>query len=477
MRIVLKMDNPTIAAVATPIGRGGIGIIKISGEKALRIAATIFKRSRLASDYKTDRCALSFTRFKSHRLYHGYVVDPANGRLLDEVLLAIMKAPRSYTGEDVVEIQAHSGHVVLSSILELVLKNGARLAKPGEFTKRAYINGRIDLTQAEAVVDIINARTNKALEIAATQVKGDMRMTVEILRDLLSDIFAEINAAIDFPDDVTDIFDIDTAIKILHNKVIARLQELIERYENAHVLRDGLKLVVVGRPNVGKSSLMNRLLQKERAIVTSTPGTTRDFIEEPLSISGIPVVITDTAGLHETDDPVEVIGIKKTYEHTDLSDLVLFVLDASYRITEEDGKIYERISDRKLIIVINKSDLVEDKHRLDVPDSWIKIPQVKISALYGQGLARLKDLIAKMALSEQGFDTEHAIIPNLRHKIALERSLRAASSAVKGMRMRIPFELIAIDIKEAIDTLGEITGVIAHEDILDRIFSRFCIGK
>lgn len=471
------MDSFTIAAVATPIGRGGIGIIRISGEKALRIAATIFKRSHFASNHNADTSELFFANFKSHRLYHGYVVDPANGRRLDEVLLAIMKAPRSYTGEDVVEIQAHSGPVVLSSILELVLKNGARLAEPGEFTKRAYINGRIDLTQAEAVVDIINARTNKALEIAFTQLKGDMRMRVETIRDSLSDIFAEINAAIDFPDDVTEIVGIDTAIKTLQDKVVARLKELLERYENAHVLRDGLKLVVVGRPNVGKSSLMNCLLQKERAIVTSMPGTTRDFIEEPLSIRAIPVIITDTAGLHETDDPVEVVGIKKTYEHADLSDLVLFMLDASCRITEEDYKIYARISNRKLIIVINKSDLVDDEHKLDMPASWTHIPQVKISALYNQGIDRLKDLIAKLSLSEQGFDAGHSIVPNLRHKIALERSLRAASSVVDGMRMQMPFELISIDIKEAIDSLGEITGVIANEDMIDMIFSRFCIGK
>jgi tRNA modification GTPase len=471
------MDNHTIAAVATPIGRGGIGIIRVSGKKALRIAATIFRRSSFASDHNSDTCDVSFARFKSHRLYHGYVVDPANGRRLDEVLLAIMKAPRSYTREDVVEIQAHSGPVVLSSILEMVLKNGARLAEPGEFTKRAYINGRIDLTQAEAVVDIINARTNKSLEIATAQLKGDMRMSIETISGSLSDVFAEINAAIDFPDDVTEIVDIDTQTKTLQDKIIARLKELIERYKNAHVLRDGLKLVVVGRPNVGKSSLMNRLLQKERAIVASMPGTTRDFIEEPLGIRGIPVIITDTAGLHETDDPVEVIGIKKTYEHTDLSDLVLFVIDAGCRITEEDYKIYERISNRKLIIVINKSDIVDDKHKPDMPNSWINIPQVKISALYSQGLDRLKNLIAKISLSEHGFDTEHTIVPNLRHKIALERSLHAASSAVEGMQRRTPLELISIDIKEAIDSLEEITGVIANEDMLDRIFSRFCIGK
>jgi len=471
------MDNHTIAAVATPIGHGGIGIIRISGKKALRIAATVFRRSSFASDHDSDTCDLSFARFKSHWLYHGYVVDPANGRQLDEVLLTIMKAPRSYTREDVVEIQAHSGPVVLSSILELVLKNGARLAEPGEFTKRAYINGRIDLTQAEAVVDIINARTNKSLEIATAQLKGDMRKSIETIRGLLFDVFVEINAAIDFPDDVTEIVDIDTPIKTLQDKVVARLKELLERYENAHVLRDGLKLVVVGRPNVGKSSLMNRLLQKERAIVASTPGTTRDFIEEPLGIRGIPVIITDTAGLHETDDPVEVIGIKKTYEHTDLSDLVLFVLDAGCRITEEDYKIHERISNRNLIIVINKSDLVDDKYKPDMPDSWINIPQVKISALYGHGLDKLKDLIAKISLGEHGFDAEHTIVPNLRHKIALERSLQATSSAVEGMQMRTPFELISIDIKEAIDSLEEITGVISNEEMIDRIFSRFCIGK
>ncbi|MEA3429456.1 MAG: tRNA uridine-5-carboxymethylaminomethyl(34) synthesis GTPase MnmE [Thermodesulfobacteriota bacterium] len=471
------MDNSTIAAVATPIGRGGIGIIKISGEKALRIAATIFKRSHFTSDHNADTGNLSFASFKSHRLYHGHVINPANGRRLDEVLLAFMKAPRSYTVEDVVEIQAHSGPVVLSSILELVLKNGARLAEPGEFTKRAYINGRIDLTQAEAVVDIINARTGKALEIAFTQLQGDMRRSVEIIRESLSDFFAEINAAIDFPGDVTEIVGIDAATKTLQNKVVARLKDLIRQYENAHVLRDGLKLVVVGRPNVGKSSLMNRLLQKDRVIVTSMPGTTRDLIEEPLTIRGIPVIIADTAGLHETDDPVEVIGIKKTYEHTDLSDLVLFVLDAGCKVTKEDYKIYERIRDRKLIIVINKSDLIDDEHRLDIPDFWINIPQVKISALYNQGLDMLKELIAKTSLNEQGFDTEHAIIPNLRHKIALERSLRAASSAVEGMRKQTSFELIAINIKEAIDSLGEITGVVANEDMIDRIFSRFCIGK
>lgn len=471
------MEDPTIAAVATPMGRGGIGIIKISGKKALSIAATVFKKPPIASGRDADTSDPFFFGFKSYRIYHGYVVDPESGQQIDEVILAIMKAPRSYTGEDVVEIQAHSGPVVLSSILELVLKNGARLAEPGEFTKRAYLNGRIDLTQAEAVIDIINSGTNKSLAIAASQMNGDLRRYIETIKGTLSDIFVEINAAIDFPDDVKEVFDIDTSIKTLNDKVIKRLKNLIENYKNAHVLRDGLKLVVVGRPNVGKSSLMNRLLQKDRAIVASIPGTTRDFIEEPLNIRGIPVIITDTAGLHETDDPVEILGIKKTYEYAEQSDFVLFMLDAGCRITANDYKIYEKISDKKLIIVINKSDLVDDGYWPDIPDSWLDKPKVKISALYGQGLDKLKDLIAETSFRKHDFETEHSIVPNLRHKIALENSFKAVSLAVEGMRNFSPLELISIDIKDSIDALDEITGAVAGKDILDRIFGRFCIGK
>ncbi len=469
------MNGSTIAAIATPVGSGGIGIIRISGEDALSIALNIFRRSHPlspAAPFEPTRGA-----FKSCTLYHGYIVDPENRRVLDEVLLAVMIAPNSYTREDVVEIQAHCGYIVLNSILELVLKSGARLAEPGEFTKRAYINGRIDLTQAEAVIDVINAKTNKSLEIAVVQIAGDMRMCIETIRDLLLHILIEIEASIDFPDDTKEIIDTDVAIEVIQSKVIDVLKGLIDQYKNGHILRDGLKVVIAGKPNVGKSSLMNRLLQKDRVIVTSIPGTTRDLIEETLSIRGIPVNITDTAGLHETNDPIEAIGIKKTCEYINNSDLVLFMVDGSCPLTNEDYEIYKKIKDKRLILVINKSDIVVDELNFDIPDYWVKIPKIKISALYNERLDLLKDLIAKVSLSEEDFDAENTIIPNLRHKLALDRSLLSASSAVEGIKTGVPFELIAIDIKEAIDCLDEITGAALNEDVIDQIFSRFCIGK
>lgn len=471
------IDSSTIAAIATPVGSGGIGIIKISGQNALSIAENIFRKSPFLSGKEGCCTSPSFSSFETHRLYHGHIVDSENGQIFDEVLLVIMKAPRSYTREDIVEIQAHSGPVVLNSILDMVLKNGARLAEPGEFTKRAYINGRIDLTQAEAVIDIINAKTSRSLEIATSQIRGEMRAALEAIKDSLLHILIQINAAIDFPDDVEGIVDTKRMIETLQNRVIDVLKDLIGQYKDAHILRDGLKLVIIGKPNVGKSSLMNRLVQKERAIVTSVPGTTRDLIEETLNIRGIPVIITDTAGLHETANIVEVMGIERVYEQINTSDLILFMVDASSPLTKEDYEIYKKVNSKSLILVINKSDLVDDGFNLDIPDRWFKIPKIKISALYNRGFDSLKDLIAKVSLSECNLDIGNRIVPNLRQKLALDRSLRAASSAAKGVETDSPFELIAVDIQEAIDSLDEVTGVTLREDMLDQIFSRFCIGK
>ena len=471
------MDTDTIAAVATPVGSGGIGIIKISGPGALKIAESVFQKSATSSEASLAAGPPSFTALQSHRLYHGHIVDTAKERVLDEVLLAAMLAPHTYTKEDVVEINTHSGHIVLAAVLELVLKKGARLAAPGEFTKRAYLNGRIDLTQAEAVIDIITSRTDKSLAIAASQIKGDLKARVESIRDVLFDILTETEALIDFPEDVGDIVDLGSAVSALQDKVVAPLQKLIQQYENAHVFRDGLKMAVVGKPNVGKSSLLNRLIQNDRAIVTPFPGTTRDLIEETLNIHGIPVIIADTAGLHETDDPVEVIGIQKTQEYISGSDLILFMVDASELLTSEDHKIYEAITDKRQILVVNKTDLVQEGHELYLPETWQQTPRVKISALYGQGLDALKHLIAKVSIGEYQLETGHTIIPNLRHKFALERSLQLTISAAEEIQKQTPFELIAIDVQEALDSLGEIIGLTTREDVIDQIFSRFCIGK
>ncbi len=471
------MEQDTIAAVATPVGSGGIGIIKISGRDALSIAAAIFQKTGNTPDGSRTTEAPLVAALQSHRLYHGHIVDPQNGRVVDEVLIAAMSAPNTYTREDVVEINTHSGHVVLAVTLELVLRQGARLADPGEFTKRAYLSGRIDLTQAEAVVDIINSRTDKALEIAASQIRGGLKQKVEAIRDILLEILTEIEAAIDFPEDVEDIIKGGRAVAVVDNEAIEPLKELIRQYENAHILRDGIKMAVVGKPNVGKSSLMNRLLQNDRVIVTPIPGTTRDLIEETLNIRGIPVVVADTAGLHETDDPVEVIGIQKTEEYIKRSDLVLFMIDASEPLAREDYSIYETIHNKRSIIVVNKIDLVDKHAGPDFPDKWAQTPAIKISALYGEGLGALKDLIAKISMGEFQLEAANVIIPNLRHKIALERCLQLTTSAVEAINNKAPFELIAIDIQEAIDSAGEIVGLTTREDVIDQIFSRFCIGK
>ena len=471
------MNDSTIAAVATPIGAGGIGVIKISGQNALSIASHIFRRSHSSLSNTKDKNSADISSFKSHHLYHGYIVDPENRRVVDEVLLAAMLAPHSYTREDVVEIQAHSGPVVLRSVLELLLKYGAEIAGPGEFTTRAYINGRIDLTQAEAVIDIINARTNKSLEIATTLIKGEMQLCIERISDYLFNFLAEINAAIDFPEDVEELIDVDKITDVFQNNIINTIKDLIGQYDNGHILRDGIKLVIVGKPNVGKSSLMNCLIKKERSIVTAVPGTTRDLIEESFSLSGMPVIIADTAGLHDTDDPVEVIGINKAKDYIDCSDLILFVVDGGSILTHEDYEIFEMINTRNSILVINKSDLFSDKHRVNTPDSWRKMHRVEISALYDRGLDELKDLIVRISLGENSFDPQAAIIPNLRHKLILDRCLVSFCSVVDGLNRGSPPELIAIDVKEAVDLLGEITGGSANNDVIDQIFNRFCIGK
>ena len=470
------MDTDTIAAIATPFGSGGIGIIKISGEKALTIAESIFQRS-LHPPSDSQETGIKFSSLISHRLYHGHIIDPENQKILDETLLSVMFAPHTYTKEDVVEINTHSGRVVLASILELVLRNGARLAAPGEFTKRAFLNGRIDLTQAEAVIDIINSKTDKALEIATSQIKGQLKNRIESIRNSLLHTLTEIEAALDFPEDVGDILNYDGVITVLKTQAIDRLQKLVDQYESGKIIRDGLKMVIVGRPNVGKSSLMNRLIQEDRAIVTPVPGTTRDLIEETLNIRGIPVVLADTAGLHETDDPVEVIGINKTRKYIDDSDLILFMVDAKEQLTDEDYKIYHSINNNRMILVVNKSDLVADNFELTTPGSWKTFPNIKISALYGNGLSMLRDLIFKISTGDDQIEISNTIIPNLRHKIALDHSLRLVIGAIDKIREETPFELIAIDIQEAMDRLGEIIGITLKEDIINQIFSRFCIGK
>jgi tRNA modification GTPase len=475
------MENSTIAAIATPGGRGGIGIIKVSGLNALAIASTIFfpaePQFSIDSARHRARRTLPADAIRSHRLYYGHIVDPDNGRVVDEVLLCAMKSPRSYTREDIVEINAHGGPAAVRTILDLVLKQGARLAEPGEFTRRAFLNGRIDLTQAEAVIDVINARTEKSLHLAAAQIRGTLRRSVEEIRESLVSILTRTEASIDFPDDVEELLEPEAVTAEINADVIGPLQDLIQKFTDGHVLRDGLKACVVGRPNVGKSSLLNCMVQKERAIVTELPGTTRDTIEEAITVDGVPIILFDTAGMHETTDPVEQIGISKTVENVNGADLVLFVIEADHPPTIDDHQIYEQFKHKPMLLVINKIDLVDPEVAEAVPTEWRFAKSVRISALYDRGIKLLKKEILATVIGDNPIEIESGIVPNLRQKCLLEDSLAAARAIRSEVNKEIAVELIAIHAQEAIDSLGQILGTDAKVDVLDQIFSRFCIGK
>jgi len=471
------MDNSTIAAIATPGGRGGIGIIKLSGPRAVSIATTIFfpTNSKLKAAPGKTPCPQDNSRggFQSHRLYLGHIIDPENRQVVDEVLLSVMKAPRSYTKEDVVEINAHGGQIAVNAILELVLRLGGRIAEPGEFTKRAFLNGRIDLTQAEAVIDVINARTDKSLQAAAAQIKGQLKRGVEQIREFLIEFLTRVEAGIDFPDDVADIVDSKADAKEIKACVIQPLKRLIQHHLDGNILREGLKVAVVGRPNVGKSSLLNRLLQKDRAIVTAVPGTTRDTIEETLNIKGFPIILADTAGLHDTNDPIETLGIEKTIENVEGADMVVFMIEAHRPLTIEDHKIFNKVQSKPFIIAINKIDLVNWESSVVLPDSWMGKERVEISALYDRGLEHLREKMILTGFGKDPIDIETAIVPNLRQKLLMEDSLRASEITNRELENGTPLELIAIHIHEAIDSLGQILGTNVKVDVLDQILAVF----
>ena len=469
----MNTNLDTIAAIATPIGSGAVGIIKISGPLAISSSFSIF--------HPKNKKIKSIKDIKSHKMYLGHIVNPINNNFIDEVLFVAMNGPYSYTGEDVVEINTHGGGIVLQTILEIILanNNNIRLAEPGEFTKRAFLKGRIDLTKAEAIIDIISSKTTKSLELASNQLSGNLLERVEFIRTSILKILSMIEAEIDFPEEVEmDNEEIFPQMQKIQNL----LEELLNKYDQGRIFRQGARLVIVGRPNVGKSSLMNRLLEKQRSIVTAIPGTTRDIVEESINILGMPIILTDTAGIHETDDPVESIGINFTKERLSNADLVIFIIDASSQITEDDEKIFNQIQNKKTIIAINKIDLLkEEQDKIisfndwpDTDDNW-KISKIKISALYGTGIKNLKKTIYESLIGN--ITNSPDLAPNLRHKIALTKALKSINSAIDALDNNMEPDLIAIDIKLALGALGEIVGHTFTEDLLDEIFGRFCIGK
>lgn len=457
--------NDTITAIATPFGSGGIGVIRISGPDAFSIASRLFSKQK-------ERFEGPKT-IETHRVYHGYIFDFQSRTVIDEILLVPMRGPSSYTAEDVIEIQAHAGTYVLRKILEEILVCGARLAEPGEFTKRAFLNQRIDLTQAEAVVDIINAKSANALKCATSQILGGLGDKIRELREKLVHFLSLLEVVIDFPDDVTVFSPSEDEVQSLVY-VLEKCREFIKQHNDACFLKEGIRVTICGSPNVGKSSLMNRLLEKDRCIITAIPGTTRDPVEEALNIDGVPFVITDTAGIHQTDDLVEIIGIEKAKNHITTSDVILYMKEPGTVFSERE---FEKIvpEGKKVIFVVNKIDINEE----DLPELTEKyrhIPAMKISALQNKGIRELKQKIFDISIS--GLDMEKSpVIPNLRHKKALEQAAECIEAALEGLRLRKAEEVLAIDIKNSIDFLGTITGETASLDILDTIFSNFCIGK
>jgi tRNA modification GTPase len=455
----------TIAAIATPVGSGGVGIIKISGAEAWAVGSHLF------------RSVEPWKAVESHHLYYGHIIDPESAETVDEVLTSFMRGPSTYTREDVVEINCHSGLAVLERILELVVRAGVRLAEPGEFTRRAFLNGRIDLTQAEAILDLVNSKTRRSLHLANEHLGGGLQGIIIDLRNHLLDTMAMIEAAIDFPEEDLEILEGQNLTARLRQQVRDPINTLLEHYEDGRILREGLSVIIAGKPNVGKSSLLNNLLRANRALVTPVPGTTRDVIEESLSLKGIPLRLVDTAGLRQVDDLVEKLGMEYTRERLAQADVVLFMLDRSRPLTLEDLHIYEQIEAKTRLIVLNKIDLDPHPDFAFISDRFPGEALVEISALHGDGMELLKDAIFHTILGGR-LDTEMSVVaPNVRHKLCLERSLAALDRGLELSAERLPAELIALELQESLAHLGEIIGVTTTEDLLDQIFSQFCIGK
>ena len=451
----------TIAAISTPKGEGGIGIIRISGDKSFEILDKIFKPKNPNKD-------LGFYQFN-----YGFIHD--GEKVIDESMVVRMKAPKTYTCEDVVEINCHGGQFVTQKVLELVLKNGARHAEQGEFTKRAFMNGRIDLSQAEAVMDLIQGKTEKSISLSLDQLRGDLRDKINSFKKALLDITAHVNVVLDYPEEGID----DPLPVELRDNLEAVYEEatrLIESYDKGKKIKEGIKTVIVGKPNVGKSTLLNSLLREERAIVTHVAGTTRDVIEEVINIKGIPLVLVDTAGIRQTDDIVENIGVEKSKEFIEKADLVLLVLDASRELEDEDREVINQINEnhKKVIVLLNKIDL---ERKIDL-DEYNFENIVEISAQKNIGIEDMEEKIYSFIVDEKVEDSsEKLIITNVRHKTALEKTKDAIRNIFETIDMGLPMDLISVDLKEALDSLSEITGEISSEDILDHVFGNFCVGK
>ena len=502
---ILYSNEDTIAAVSTAYGEGGIGIVRISGPEALSVLGKLFRKGRFAVAEERRECVSAIgdasevatdaaPDFEDRHMYYGHVVDPASGELVDEVLAVFMKGPHTYTCEDVVEINGHGSVAALRRILELALENGARMAEPGEFTRRAFLGGRLDLSQAEAVMDLIEAETEGSLSAAASQLSGRLSARIRSLRASLMDILVDMAVNMDYPDEDIEVIVYGKLSDSLKG-LIGQVQTLKDTADTGRVLKDGLKVAIVGRPNVGKSSLLNALTGMERAIVTHVPGTTRDTITETIDLGGIPVRIMDTAGIRETSDEIEQIGIEKSRASVQDADLVFFVMDGSETVTDEDREIAEMLANagKKTIVLLNKQDLLaqqtgengspaeeikeEDVLAL-VPGAMVRRTQLLTGAADEARISEvLEELVRGMVYSGSVKQKDSVMITGARHEALIGSALTSLKDALARIQEEEPLELIEIDVHEAYDALGEIIGEAVAGDVVDQVFARFCLGK
>ncbi|WP_373841537.1 tRNA uridine-5-carboxymethylaminomethyl(34) synthesis GTPase MnmE [Limosilactobacillus sp.] len=458
-------EADTIAAISTPVGEGGISIVRISGDDAIKVAQKIYRGKDLS-------------KVASHTINYGHIIDPATKEEVDEVMVSVMRAPHTYTREDVIEINCHGGLLATNRILQLVLSYGARMAEPGEFTKRAFLNGRIDLSQSEAVMDLIRAKTDKSMKVALNQLDGNLSRLIKHLRKDILDVLAQVEVNIDYPeyDDVEEM-----TTKMLKEKAIEiqqRIQALLKTAKQGKVLRDGLATAIIGRPNVGKSSLLNALLHEDKAIVTDVAGTTRDVIEEYVNVNGVPLKLIDTAGIRDTKNKVEKIGVERSRQALDAADLVLLLIDNSAPLTDEDRKLLATTKGKQRIIILNKTDLPSKLDLAELKKLVGQDPLIETSIVKHQGMDQLGKQISHMFF-DQGIESSQndVMVTNARHIGLLHRANDALNDVLKGINEGMPVDLVQIDMTRCWDLLGEITGDSYQDELLDQLFSQFCLGK
>lgn len=458
------METDTIAAISTPVGEGAIAIVRLSGPQAVSTAAGLFQGKDL-------------NNVDSHTMHYGKIIDPETGEMAEEVMVSVMRAPKTFTREDIVEINCHGGLVSVNRVLEIALAAGSRLAEPGEFTKRAFMNGRIDLSQAEAVMDLIRAKTDRAMDVALKQMDGRLSNLIHNLRQKLLETLAHVEVNIDYPeyDDVEEMSHdmMEQKTKEVHEEV----ERILETAKQGKILREGLGTAIIGRPNVGKSSLMNALVHENKAIVTEIPGTTRDVIEEYVNVRGVPLRLIDTAGIRETEDIVERIGVERSRQVLKEADLILLVLNYGDELTEEDEKLFEAISDMNVIVIVNKTDL-EKKLDLDrVKELANDQPVITTALIREEGIDQLEQAIGETFFEGDLDAGDMTYVSNVRHVQLLKQAKQALEDAQNGMAMGVPLDVVQIDVTRTWEILGEIVGESVHDSLIDQLFSQFCLGK